>query len=137
MILSFGTFTLLFLIGLGLATLAWVSDCRLAGEVERPESLRWLRRWSIQGLLTPWLLWALMNFGFSFELQSFMPRLQKTQGTPLWLPLYASYVGAGFCVISSYWTAMTLGWIAWREGHDLTGELRSNYRSLCWTSLPP
>ena len=135
MILSLGTFALLFLIGLGVATLAWVSDYRLAGEIERPECSRRLRRWSIQGLLAPWLLWALMNFGFSFELQSFMPRLQKAQGTPLWLPLYAGYIGAGFCVISSYWTAMTLGWIAWREGRGLAGELRANYRALCGTSL--
>jgi hypothetical protein len=135
MTLSLGIFTLLFLFGLGLAALAWVSDYRLGREETWRESFHWLRRWSVQGLLAPWLLWALMNFGLSFELQSFMPQLQKVQGSPLWLPLYASYVAAGFCVISSYWTAMTLGWILWRAGHGLEGEIRSHYHGLCWTSL--
>ena len=135
MILSLGIFTFLGLVGLAFAALAWVSDYRLAREDEQPESFRWLRRWSIQGLLTPWMIWAFMNFGFSFELQSFMPQLQKAQGTPLWLPLYASYVAAGFCVISSYWTAMTLGWIVWRSAFGLEGEMRTHFRGLCWTSL--
>lgn len=135
MILSLGIFTLLALFGLGFAALAWVSDYRLVREDEWPERFRWLRRWSLQGLLAPWLLWALMNLGLSFELHSFMPQLQKAQGSPLWLPLYASYVAAGFCVISSYWTAMTLGWIVWRASRGLEGELRSHFHGLCWTSL--
>ena len=135
MIFSLGIFTLLALVGVAFAALTWASEYRLAREHERPESFRWLRRWSLQGLLTPWLLWALMNFGFSFELQSFMPQLQRAQGTPAWGALYAGYVAGGFCVISTYWTALTLGWIVWRAGHGLEGELRKDFRDLCRLGL--
>ena len=135
MIYSLGIFILLAMVGLAFATLAWATEYRLASEDERPESFRWLRRWSLQGLLTPWLLWALMNFGFSFEFQSFMPQLQKARGTAIWWPLYSAYVAAGFCVISTYWTALTLGWMAWRVGRGLDGEMRQEFRQLCGLSL--
>jgi hypothetical protein len=135
MIISLGIFSMLAMLGLGFSAFAWVTDYRLAREDQRGESIRWLRRWSIQGLLVPWLLWAAMNFGFSVEFQPFMPQLQQAQGTGSWLPLYAAFVAAGFCVISSYWTALTLGWIVWRAGVGLEGEIRAHYRGLCFTSL--
>ena len=132
---SLGIFTLLSALGVGLAAFAWVTDYRLAREDEYPESFRWLRRWTIQGLLAPSLIWALMNFGLSLELQSFMPRLQAAQGSKFWFPLYAAYVAAGFTIVSSYWTGLTLGWIAWRSSRRLEGEAHSDFRALCWTSL--
>jgi tetratricopeptide (TPR) repeat protein len=61
--------------------------------------------------------------------------LQRAQGKPEWWPLYAGYAAAGFCVISSYWTALTLGWIAWRTNHGLQAEFRAQFRELCWLSL--
>ena len=135
MTFSLGIFTLLSALGVGLAVFAWVTDYRLARDDERQESFRWLRRWTLQGLLAPSLIWSLMNFGLSLELQSFMPRLQAAQGSRLWLPLYAAYVAAGFSIISSYWTGLTLGWIAWRSGRKLEAQAGSDFRALCWTSL--
>ena len=132
---SLGIFTLLSALGVGLAAFAWVTDYRLVREDDRPESFRWLRRWTIQGLLAPSLIWSLMNFGLSLELQAFMPRLQAAQSSKLWFPLYAAYVAAGFTIISSYWTGLTLGWIAWRSGRELKGDARADFRALCWTSL--
>lgn len=135
MILALGIFFLLGIFGVGLAAFAWVTDYRFVREDERPESFRELRRWSLQGLLTPCLIWAFMNFGFTFELQSFMPQLQAVQGTAAWLPMYAAYVAAGGCVISSYWTALSLARTVWRANQGLEGDLRSHYRGLCYTSL--
>lgn len=135
MIFSLGIFMLLGFLGLGLVTLAWVTELRFETEEDRPESIIWLRRWSLQGLFTPSLIWAFMNFGFSFELQPFLPSLQIAKGTVNWLPLYSACVASGFCVISSYWVAVTLGWIILRSGLGLNGEIRAQYRSLCWASL--
>lgn len=135
MLTSLGYFVILGFLGMGLATLGWTTAIRFATEETRPENYCWLRRWTIQGLLAPSLIWALMNFGFSFELQPFLPRLQIAQGTANWLPLYAAAVATGFCVISSYWAAMTLGWIILRTSRGLEGEVRTHFRGLCWSSL--
>lgn len=135
MLTSLGYFVILGLLGLGLATLGWATEIRFATEEARPASYRWLRRWTIQGLLTPSLIWAAMNFGFSFELQPFLPRLQIAQGTTNWLPMYLAAVATGFCVISSYWATVTLAWIILRAGQGLEGETRAHYRGLCWSSL--
>jgi tetratricopeptide (TPR) repeat protein len=117
------------------ALLAWTTEYRLATEEQRPASNRWLIRWGVQGLLAPAFIWVLMNLGISLEVQSFMPKLQKEQGTSLWFPLFCAYTGGGLAVISSYWSAMTLGWILWRVGAPLEGETWEHFRGLCWTSL--
>lgn len=135
MLYSLGILVFLGSLGLGLAAFAWVTGTRFATEAARPASLRWLRHWTLRGLLLPVGIWAIMNFGFSVAWQPFMPRLQIVQGTANWLPLYAAYIATGFCIISSYWTAVTLGWIAWRAGHGLEAEMRTHFRGLCLTSL--
>lgn len=135
MIYSLGILVFLGSLGLGLAAFAWVTGYRFATETARLENFRWLRAWTLRGLLVPAFIWAVMNFGFSFEFQPFMPRLQIVQGTVNWLPLYCAYAATGFCVISSYWTAVTLAWIAWRAGNGLDAEIGAHFRALCLTSL--
>ena len=135
MIIPLGIGVFLSLLAAMFALFAWTTEYRFATEERRPESNQWLIRWGIQGLLAPWFVWVLMNCGISFELQSFMPKLQKAQGTSLWFPLFCAYTGGGLAVISSYWSAMTLGWIIWRAGRPLEGETWVHFRGLCWTSL--
>lgn len=133
--IGFGGFCLFMFFGMFFFGFVWATEYRFAREDQRQKKFRSLSRWTIQGLLLPSLLWALMNYGVSLELQPYIPHLQKAMGTPLWLPLYLTFVGAGFCVISSYWCALSLLWIAWRSGRGLQGEIRTNYRGLCWLSL--
>lgn len=135
MIIHLGLGVFLTFLAAGFAAFAWATEHRFVTEERRAESRRWLIRWGIQGLLAPWLIWALMNLGISFEIQSFMPRLQKVQGTTQWFPLYCAYTAGGFAVISSYWSAMTLGWILWRNGAPLEGEAWVHFRGLCGASL--
>ena len=135
MIISLGIGLFLMMLAVGCATFAWHAEYRLVSEERRAESQRWLLRWGVQGLGTPAFIWALMNFGFSFEIQSFMPQLQRAQGTSDWFPLYCAYTGGGLAVISSYWAALTLGWMLWRTAATLEGEMWDQFRGLCWTSL--
>jgi hypothetical protein len=135
MIVHLGIGVFLTLLAAGCVAFACISEYRFASEEQRADSKRWLIRWGIQGLAAPTLIWLVMNFGISFEVQSFMPELQQAQGTADWLPLYWAYSGGGLAVISSYWSALTLGWILWRTARTLDGEVWIHFRSLCWVSL--
>ena len=135
MIIPLGIGVFLTVIAAGFAAFAWITEYRLVTEADHAESKRWLTRWSIQGLAGPCLVWLLMNVGLSFELQPFMPKLQHAQGNADWFPLFVGYVGGGFAVISSYWTAATVGGVLWRSGRALEGEAWHQFRSLSWISL--
>ena len=50
--------------------------CRLNPQAQQRQSLLWLAGWFGKGLLVPWLLWAILNFGISWKLQPFMPQVQ-------------------------------------------------------------
>jgi len=134
-LVGFGGCCLFLFFGLFFFGFAWATVYRFAREYERPRRFRWLVRWTIQGVLVPWLIWGLMNIGLSFELQPFIPYLQVARGTALWLPLYLTYVGGGFCLICSYWCALTLAWVISRAHIGLKGEAREHYRGLCVISL--
>ena len=137
MFLSLAKLILLSLVCVGFVTFAWVTAYRLTREHEHPQIRRWLLPWSLKGLLVPLLIWAAMNFGLSFELQPFMPKLQVAQSAGRWFPVFLAYVALGFFAISTYWTALTLGWIIYRAGRGLglDGDTRDHFRGLCLTSL--
>ena len=78
---------------------------------ERDALLPWFVRWSIKGLLCPVLLWAILNLGISLELQPFMPQVQAARNSGgSWFPEFLEVLGCGLFIVSSYWTATTLGW---------------------------
>src|SRR6266568_6068833 len=99
------------------AGLGWGMAYRLTSYSERKKRLRFLVVWSLRGLLLPGLVWMLMNFGISWNLQPFMSEVQWAQnsGKP-WFPDYLEVVGRGFFLISSYWAALTLAWSLWAAG---------------------
>jgi len=78
----------------------------------------------------PLCLWALMNIGLSFDLGPFVPLLQFVRGKADWMKYYMTYMGAGFCLIASYWCAVTLAWVIWHAKKGLEGEMRQHYRGL-------
>ncbi len=128
-------FVLLSLLSAGFVTFACLSVLRLAPESERAQSWRWLLPWSIKGLAVPAVLWFVMNLGISFELQPFLPQIQAARNAGRsWIPLLCRALGMGFFVISSYWAAVTVGWVLARIPAGLVGEMRSDYRSLCLAS---
>jgi hypothetical protein len=115
----------------GLVITAWVLVYRLAPEHRQTQTLRWLASWTIKGLFVPWLLWTVMNFGISWQLQPFMPQIQAAQNRGgSWLPAYFNVLGAGTFVLGSYWTAVTLGWAIFAAAERLEAEARGNLRGL-------
>src|SRR5262245_2860056 len=112
MLIAFGTSTMLILACFGFVAFAWISAYRLANEREQPRIRHWLLPWSLKGLVVPLAIWAAMNFGFSFELRPFLSQVQAAQNAGRWLPAYLHYTSLGLFVIGTYWTALTLGWIA-------------------------
>ena len=87
-----------------------------------------------EGLLVPLAIWALMNVGFSWSLQPFMPQVQAAQNSGSgWFPAYLRVLATGLFVISSYWTALTLGWVLVEAGVGSEGEARAQFKALCLT----
>src|SRR5438309_8295493 len=119
------------IIGLG-----WGMAYRLASYSQRKQRLHSLLVWSARGLVLPALVWMLMNFGISWYLQPFMSEVQWAQnsGKP-WFPTYLEVVGRGFFLLSTYWTAITLGWSLFAAGRKAEGEVRKSFNGLCWTCL--
>jgi hypothetical protein len=120
-----------------LVAAAWVMAYRLASlspDSSTPSS--WLLPWSFKGLLAPLALWSLMNFGYSWALQPFMPQVQAAlnSGTG-WLAEFLMVVSAGMFVISTYWSALTLGWMLARAAAGLTDETLANLKVLCRNCL--
>jgi hypothetical protein len=54
-------------------------------------------------------------------------------GGPGWVSEYLRVTADGWFVVASYWAVLTLGWALWRASQGLEGEVRSNFKSLCWT----
>jgi len=124
---------LLFLGGAAVGA-AWVLSYGLTPERRRRQLRRSLILWSVKGLLVPWVIWTLMNLGLSWNLQPFMPQVQAAQNSGSgWFPAYLRVVAVGFFVISSYWTAVTLGWALIEAGIRSEGDTRAQFKALCLT----
>ena len=123
--------SLFFLSGLAVSA-AWVLSSGLTPESRHPQLRRSFLRWSAKGLLVPFAIWALMNVGLSWRLQPFMPQVQAAQNSGIgWSPAYLRVVAAGLFVVSSYWTALTLGWVLVAAGAGSEGEGRAQFKGLC------
>src|SRR5262245_20211141 len=109
---------------------------RFAPESEARQTVIAEWPWFAKGFVLPALMWMLMNIGLSFQLQPFMPSVQKAQnaGTP-WFGAFLGVLGPGFLLIASYWAAATVGWLLFRASRTLQGDARTDFRSLCYTSL--
>lgn len=107
--------------------------CRLNPQAQQRQSLLWLAGWFGKGLLVPWLLWAILNFGISWKLQPFMPQVQAAQNSGDWLSAWITTTAIGFYVLSTYWTAATLIWALSRVTKDLQGDMWADFKGLCLT----
>jgi hypothetical protein len=125
---------LLFGMSAALVGAAWVMSLRLAPEKAHAGRVRWLLIWSVKGLLVPLVIWAVMNVGISWNLQPFMPQVQAAQNSGKgWAGAFFKVLLAGLLIISSSWTAGTLSWALVQAVAGIEGEVRSNFKALCWT----
>jgi hypothetical protein len=128
-----GTLFLLFL-SIALVGAAWAMVWRFTPERDSPKSLHWLLSWLLKGLIVPLAIWAVMNVGISRNLQPFMPQVQAAQNSGGgWLAEFLRVLTDGMFVISSSWTAGTLGWTLAKAADGVTGQARANFKALCWT----
>lgn len=127
--------TLLFLSS-GLVGVSCVMAQRLTPERRRAAVRRWLIPWGVKGLAVPSTLWALINLGLSWQLQPFMPQVQaaRNSGGP-WFPAFIEVFAGGLFIVSSYWTAVTLGWFLVSSARAADPEPRKDLKALCWTCL--
>jgi hypothetical protein len=130
-------FLLLLTLSGGLVAATWVMAFRLASPSPgSPTPSSWLLSWSFKGLFAPLALWSLMNVGFSWALQPFMPQIQSAQNSGAgWFGEFLLVVAAGMFVVSSYWTALTLGWVLARAAAGLADEPLVDLKALCRTCL--
>jgi hypothetical protein len=114
----------------GACGLVW----RLTPGHDRPGDRRLLVDWSLKGLLLPFVVWAVMNMGVSWDLQPFMPEIQAAQNKGgKWFAVYLRFLAAGAFVISSDWAAVTMAWGVWRAGQGIEEERLRKLKTLCWT----
>lgn len=129
-------FIVLLLISLGFIAVGWFMPYQLASEASRRQLRPWLIEWSMRGVVVPATLWLLMNVGVSWSLQPFMPSVQATRGSGgAWVPEFLRVVGIGLFIVSSYWAAVTLGWMLVRTGQAAQGAPAKDFKALCWTCL--
>lgn len=136
MVRGLAIFLMLTLLGMMLISLAAVATYRLAAEGQRRPDLRWLMGWFVKGFFLPLCLWILMNWGISWRFEPFMPEVQaaKNSGGD-WIPELLQVVGIGLFILSSYWTALTFGWVLARTAQRLDQEGRAKVKSLGWLCL--
>src|SRR5436189_3178050 len=105
-------FLALLCVSSALVGMVYAMTCRLTPEANFRQLQKWLVAWSMKGLGAPAILWAIMNLGVCWQLQPFMPQVQAARnGGGPWFPDFLKVLGCGFFIVSSYWTAITLGWI--------------------------
>ena len=126
----------LFLLSAASVIAACVLTYGLTAERQRPQFLRVLLPWFGKGFLVPFIIWALMNVGLSWNLQPFMPQIQIAQnnGDP-WLLEYLNVVAIGLFVISSVWATVTLALALRETAVRAEGETRVQFKGLCLTCL--
>jgi len=108
---------------------------RISPEFSRRRRIVRLLVWTFQGLLLPIVLWAVMNYGISWNFQPFIPEIQAAQnsGDP-WFPEYLRFLGRGIFIITSDWAAITLVWMIAQAGGSLEEEAaRADFKALCIT----
>jgi hypothetical protein len=115
---------------------AWLLSLGLIPERQHPQLRRSLVVWSVKGLAVPLLIWTLLNLGLSWNLQPFMPQVQAARNNGIdWFPEYLRVIAFGLFVISSYWTAVTLGWTLLDVSRAVEGENREQFKALCLTCV--
>lgn len=123
-------------LGAGFLAAGVLMPNRLIPEHRRSAARKWLRAWFVKGWAVPLFIWVLMNFGLSWNLPPFMPQIQFAQNKGGgWVMLYLAIIAAGFFIVSTYWTAVTLGWALARTARHLEGEARSDFKALCMTAF--
>ncbi|MGZ4961986.1 MAG: tetratricopeptide repeat protein [Limisphaerales bacterium] len=125
---------LLLIVILG-AFIAIVVD--LLGQLPTTEShkiRKWLVEWFIKGVVVPIVVWMVFNMGVFQNLPDFVSSrmLQKMNGVNRDATLLLIFVGV--VVITTYWTALTSGWLlAMLTAYDV--DKREVFKRIRWLAI--
>ncbi|TAL00952.1 MAG: hypothetical protein EPO07_09030, partial [Verrucomicrobia bacterium] len=111
-------FVILVIAGIFLSA-GWFLTQRLSSDAEKPETSRWLVQWMIKGFAVPFLIWAVVNTGWT---GTFLPRMAFLRYTGVNTGGHAFeflvVVAIGTFAISTYWCALTIGWVLALQGRE-------------------
>ncbi len=102
--------------------------------IESHKIRKWLIAWFIKGVIVPIVVWMLFNMGVFQNLPDFVSSrmLQKMGGVNRDATLLLIFVGV--IVITTYWTALTSGWLlAMLTSYDLDG--REVFKRIRWLAV--
>jgi len=101
-------FAILVSAGFVVAVLHYTS--RMVGEQDG--SRRWLWSWLWKGMGVPIFVWLAWNFGMLPGLPPVIAQMAQIQpGSQGWTQAFVVFTAAALFVISSYWAALSLGWL--------------------------
>ena len=101
---------------------------------------RWLAKWTIAGIALPALAWVMMNVGNRPVMPALIPVMPPAKGgaSGQWvfgLSYIATQTAPALCVISSFWAALTLGWMAMVGSRRMGAGTGFTRASVTWCSL--
>ncbi len=117
----------------GFIALGVVMTLRLTPEANQRPILKWLGAWLGKGVLLPAAGWAVMNLGMSWAMPAYMPQVQAAQNSGPWFGVWLRISAEGLFIISSYWAAITLGWVLISKSRVVEPDSYKEFRALCFT----
>jgi hypothetical protein len=88
----------------------WAADLPLA----KPSPNLTFWRWVCAGIVAPLLVWCFFNSGLAVS--PLLPQIAMAQKSGSWGDLFARYaVGVAF-IITTWWAAVSMAWLAWHNG---------------------
>jgi tetratricopeptide (TPR) repeat protein len=76
-----------------------------------PQLRRWFTGWMFKGLVVPVYLWVFFNSGISVRIPPLMPAVEFAKMNGTLTETMEHVITLGLFVVSTYWAAVTLGWL--------------------------
>jgi tetratricopeptide (TPR) repeat protein len=102
---------LVILAGLTVFCLAMWDFCQRLPPEQVPHLRRWFKNWMFKGLLTPFLLWIIFNSAAWDWLPPLSPEVEFAKLDGTWPEVMQHVTTLGLFVVSTYWAAVTVGWL--------------------------
>lgn len=97
----------------GLVRTAYLFWERLWEEDATCPSRGWFLKWAAQGAIAPVCFWLILNAGFFPNFPPLLPEIAFAQaGGGRWGEAFLTATSPGVLVISTFWSALTLAWLA-------------------------
>ncbi len=82
---------------------------------------KWLREWTIKGLLVPFFIWLILNSGLSSRFPPLIPRIDMARAGSARFHAFIDVAALGLFMIGAYWAAISAAWLTamlWEGAND-------------------